>query len=93
MEGKMTEVLKEAFKAFPENRNVPGVDSNEDLRNAYIKGAEDFCRKIWAMVKVEETRLAGGDSGEKVSLATFSNKLNQISDYCHELYEEEKEDI
>ena len=89
----MTEVLKEAFKAFPENRNVPGVDSNEELRNAYIKGAEDFCRIIWAMVKVEETRLAGRNSDEKVSLATFSNKLNQISDYCHDLYKEEKEDI
>lgn len=89
----MTEVLKEAFKAYPENRNVPGVDSNEDLRNAYIKGAEDFCRKIWAMVKVEETKLAGRYSDEKVSLATFSNKLNQISDYCHDLYKEEKEDI
>lgn len=89
----MTEVLKEAFKAFPENRNVPGVDSNEELRNAYIKGAEDFCRIIWAMVKVEETRLAGRNSDEKVSLATFSNKLNQISDYCHDLYKEEKEEI
>lgn len=89
----MTEVLKEAFKAYPENRNMPGVDSNEDLRNAYIKGAEDFCRIIWAMVKVEETKLAGRNSDEKVSLATFSNKLNQISDYCHDLYKEEKEDI
>ena len=89
----MTEVLKEAFKAFPENRNVPGVDSNEELRNAYIKGAEDFCRIIWAMVKVEETKLAGRNSDEKVSQATFSNKLNQNSDYCHDLYKEEKEDI
>ncbi len=86
----MTEVLKEAFKVYPENRNVPGVDSNEDLRNAYIKGAVDFCRNIWAMVKVEETRLAGRYSDEKVSLVTFSNKLNQISDYCHELYNEPK---
>lgn len=33
----MTEVLKEAFKAYPENRNLPGVDSNVDLRNAYIR--------------------------------------------------------
>lgn len=87
---KMTEVLKEAFKAFPENRNVPGVDSNEELRNAYIKGAEEFCRNIWAMVKVEETKLAGRDSDEKVSLATFSNKLNQISDYCQDLYKEKE---
>ena len=84
----MTEVLKEAFKAYPENRNVPGVDSNEDLRNAYIKGAEDFCRKIWAMVKVEETKLAGKMSDEQVSMATFSNKLYQISNYCYELYKE-----
>ena len=84
----MTEVEIEALRAYPENRNVPNVDTNEELRNAYKKGAIDFCRKIWAMVKVEETHLAGRMLDEQISLATHSNKLSQISDYCYELYHE-----
>ena len=93
----MTEVEKKAYEEYPDcsgpcdKPNMFTDDGRiaEIQREAYIKGATEFCRKIWAKIKVDETKeCVGHYSDEQISMATYSNKLNEISEFCYEQYHE-----
>jgi len=76
----MTRIEEEALKVYPDD---------EKLREAYIKGAREFCLKIWAKIKVYETvDCVGHYSDETISMATYSNKLYQLSNFAWDLYHE-----
>ena len=76
----MTEVEKKAFEEYPDN---------EALRDAYIKGAKEFCGNIWAKIKVYETvDCVGHYSDETISMETYGNKLYQLSNFAYDLYHE-----
>lgn len=97
----MTPVEQAAIKEYPDFQgpcdkpNMMSDDGrvNQMLREAYIKGATDAARKIWAQIKVYETKdCAGHYSDEKISMATYSNKLSQLSNFAYDLYHEINED-
>ena len=76
----MTRIEEEALKVYPDD---------EGLREAYIKGAKEFCLKIWAKIKVYETfDCVGHNSDETISMATYSNKLYQLSNFAYDLCHE-----
>lgn len=76
----MTRIEEEALKVYPDD---------EKLREAYIKGAREFCRRIWAKIKAYETvDCVGHYLDETISMATYSNKLYQLSNFAYDLYHE-----
>jgi len=89
----MTKVEQEALKVYPEDYGTsPMVDDNEHDRLVYMRGAKDFCRKIWAMVKVMETEYVGRYLDEKITLCELTDKLNEISMEIYEMYNEPSEE-
>ncbi len=66
---------------------------NQMLREAYVKGATEFCRTIWAQIHVEITKnCVGHYDDENISMATYANKLNSLANFCYEQYHEINED-
>lgn len=93
----MTEVEKAAYEEYPDCSgpcDKPNMFTDDGRiaqmqREAYIKGAKEFCSKIWAQIKVYETKdCAGHYSDETISMATYSNKLYQLSNFAWDLYHE-----
>jgi hypothetical protein len=86
----MTEVEKKAYEEYP-NSSMSTDDGKiaQLQRDAYIKGATEFCRKIWAKINVDITKnCVGHYLDENISMATYSDKLDEISEFCYEQYHE-----
>lgn len=97
----MTPVEQAAIKEYPDFQgpcdkpNMMSDDGriNQMLREAYVKGATEFCRTIWAQIHVEITKnCVGHYDDENISMATYANKLNSLANFCYEQYHEINED-